>query len=195
MLSKTRYVVRLLSDRVCLVAAAVGMVVQQALATKNMNDVCENKYVRMAYSAGSFHPDLQRLTNLLGCNGPNRKFGGSTVPGNKFSTTAGYGGGNDNDNDNDETNQEDNDQGEGGALESGFTPEKQSRFKQVVSITRGEKGAKRNLIRNLFGMKKKDKTFKSGQKLPSSSYKLDKDDASALKDLEGELDEFNKGIH
>ena len=169
------------------------MVVQQALATKNMNDVCDNKYVKMAYSAGGFHPDLQRLTNLLGCNGPNRKYGGSTVPGNKFSTTAGYGG--NNDNDNEDTNQEDNDQEQDDTLESSFTPEKESRFKQVVSITRGEKGAKRNFIKNLFGMKKKDKAFKSGQKLPSSSYKLDKDDANALKDLEGELEQFNKGIN
>ena len=56
--------------------AAIGMVVQQALAAKNMDDVCENKYVKMAYMAGGVNPQIQQALNLLGCNGPNRKFGG-----------------------------------------------------------------------------------------------------------------------
>ena len=57
------------------------MVVQKALATKNMNDVCENKYVKMAYMAGNIHPQLQQALNLLGCNGPNRKYGGDKKSG------------------------------------------------------------------------------------------------------------------
>jgi len=45
--------------------------------------------------------------------------------------------------------------------------------------------------KNLFGLNKNTKTFKPGQKLPSSSYKLDKDDANSLKELE----QYNKSIH
>ena len=169
------------------------MIVQQALQTRNMNDVCDNKYVRMAHTASGFSPDLQRLVNLLGCNGPNRKYGSSTVPSNKFSTTPGY-----SDDDNEEqpdTNDQDANADEGETLESGFTPEKESRFRQIANIARGEKGAKRNFLKGLFGLNKKDKSFKSGQKLPSSSYKLDKDDANALKDLDKELEQYNKVLH
>lgn len=148
----------------------------------------------MAHTASGFSPDLQRLVNLLGCNGPNRKYGSSTMPSNKFSTTPGY-----SDDDNEEQQPDANDQDtntdEGEALESGFTPEKESRFRQIASIARGEKGAKRNFLKGLFGLNKKDKTFKPGQKLPSSSYKLDKDDANALKDLDKELEQYNKALH
>jgi len=50
------------------------MVVQQALASKNMNNVCDNKYVKMAYMAGNMQPQIQQVLNLLGCNAPNRKY-------------------------------------------------------------------------------------------------------------------------
>ncbi|CAF0771936.1 unnamed protein product [Adineta ricciae] len=188
---------------ITMLSAAVGMIVQQALAARNMDDVCDNKYVKMAYAAGNLHPQLQQALNLLGCNGPNRKYGTSTLPTdknsnasrNRFSTVAPT-----------DTENEDQDQ-EGGAeqtddnendeegLQSGLPPEKESRIKQLLSIARGEKGAKRNFLKSLFGFNKKTKTFKPGQKLPSSSYKLDKDDANSLKQLEKELEEYNKAIH
>ncbi len=53
---------------------------------------------------------------------------------------------------------------------------------------------KRNFLKSLFGLNKKTNTFKQGQKLPSSSYKLDKDDANSLKQLEKELEEYNKSF-
>jgi len=162
------------------------MVVQKALASRNMNDVCENKYVKMAYSAGNLNPQLQQALNLLGCNAPNSKKGSSTIPGNRFPTTTTAFSENENDEDEDE---------EQGNLESALPPEKESRVKQLLSISRGEKGAKRNFLKNLFGVNKKDKTFKQGHKLPSSSYKLDKDDANALKDLEKELEQYNKSLN
>jgi len=166
------------------------MVVQQALATRNMNDVCENKYVKMAYSAGSLNPQLQQALNLLGCNAPNRKKGSTIIPDKRFPTTTTAYSENEN---NDE--QEEEEEEEEGKLESALPPEKESRVKQLLSISRGEKGAKRNFLKNLFGLKKKDNTFKQGHKLPSSSYKLDKDDAKALKDLEKELEQYNKIIN
>lgn len=180
------------------------MVVQQALAAKNMNDVCDNKYVKMAYMAGNIHPQLQQALNLLGCNGPNRKYGGggsggsgggSSQPGRYgVSTTPTY----DNENEENEEEVPDNqtEETEGDdSLQSGIPPEKESKLKQLLSIARGEKGAKRNFLRNLFGLSKKDKTFKKGQKLPSSSYKLDKDDADSMKNLEQEIDRYHSTHH
>jgi len=184
---------------ISMLSAAVGMVVQKALATKNMNDVCENKYVKMAYMAGNIHPQLQQALNLLGCNGPNRKYGGdknNTKDKYGAPTTPGYN--NDEDNDNDEEtsdNQNDNTNNDEDTLESGFPPEKHSKVQQLLSIARGEKGAKRNFLKNLFGLNKKDKTFKQGHKLPSSSYKLDKDDANSMKNLEKEIEQYDKVIH
>jgi hypothetical protein len=176
--------------------AAVGMVVQQALATKNMNDVCENKYIKMAYMAGNIHPQLQQALNLLGCNGPNRKYGGGDNKAkDKYgvSTTPGYNNNNEDNENEDEAsdNQNENTNNDDGTLESGFPPEKQSKLKQLLSIARGEKGAKRNFLKGLFGLGKKDKTFKQGHKLPSSSYKLDKDDANSMKNLEKEIEHSN----
>jgi hypothetical protein len=163
------------------------MIVQQALAARNMDDVCENKYVKMAYAAGSLNPQLQQILNLVGCNGPNRKYGSSTIPTNvthnRLSTTTSAFP----DNENEEEEEED--------LQSGLPPEKESKIKQLLSIARGEKGAKRNFLKNLFGLNKNTKAFKPGQKLPSSSYKLDKDDANSLKQLEKELEQYNKSIH
>jgi hypothetical protein len=165
------------------------MVVQQALAARNMNDVCENKYVKMAYAAGNLNPQLQQVLNLLGCNAPNRKPGSSTIPGtNRFSSTTPAFSDNENNDEEEEDNQE-------GNLKNTLPPEKESRIKQLLHIARGEKGAKRNFLKNLFGLNQKTKTFKSGQKLPSSSYKLDKDDANSLKELEKELEQYNKSIH
>jgi hypothetical protein len=161
------------------------MVVQKALAARNMDDVCENKYVKMAYTAGNLHPQIQQVLNLLGCNAPNRNQGGSsTIPGNRFSTTT---PGLSDDNEEQDENED--------SLESALPPEKESRIKQLLKIAHGEKGAKRNFLKNLFGLNKNTKTFKQGQKLPSSSYKLDKDDANALKELEKELEQYNKSIH
>jgi hypothetical protein len=188
------------------------MIVQQALAAKNMNDVCDNKYIRMAYTAGNLNPQIQQALNLLGCNGPNRKYGSSTIPGdtfsslpndkfatgraNRLSTTTIIPDVSENENDeegegwnNQNTNSNDDDN-----LESVLTPEKESKVQQLLSIARGEKGAKRNFLKSLFGLNKKTKTFKSGQKLPSSKYKLDKDDANSLKDLEKELEQYDKTI-
>ena len=167
------------------------MLVQQALQARNMGDVCEHQYVKMARTAGSFSPELQNLLNLLGCNSPGRQKGTTMKPGSdQFSTTPTYGEG-----ENDEEQEQDADSPDSDRLESAITPEKESKLKQIVSITRGEKGAKRNFLKGLFGLNKKDKTFKAGHKLPSSSYKLDKDDAGALKDLEKELEQYNKPIH
>ncbi|CAM4790457.1 unnamed protein product [Rotaria magnacalcarata] len=160
---------------VSMLTAAVGMVIQQALAAKNMNDVCENKYIKMASSVGNFNPQLQQAINLLGCNGPNRKF--------------------DEDNENEEpSNDQDEEKETEDTLESGIPPEQHSKLQQLMSVARGEKGAKRNFLKGLFGLSSKDKTFKKGHKLPSSSYKLDKDDADAMKDLEKDLEKFNKAI-
>ncbi|UJR26974.1 hypothetical protein I4U23_008281 [Adineta vaga] len=183
-----------------MLSAAIGMVVQQALAAKNMDDVCENKYVKMAYMAGGVNPQIQQALNLLGCNGPNRKFGGdknkskdkygaSTTPANKNMDDN-----DDNDNDEDATNNQDDDQDESDGLQSSLPPEKKSKLTQLLSIARGEKGAKRNFVKGLFGIGKKDKTFKKGHKLPQSTYTLDKDDANSLKNLENELDKYNKNI-
>lgn len=176
---------------ISMLSAAVGMVVQQALQARNKGDVCEHQYVKMAYTASSFSPELQRVLTLLGCHGPKGQKGSTMSPGSggKFSTTPAYGADEDEESPDNEqdTNNNDADQ-----LESGFSPEKESKMKQIISIARGEKGAKRNFIKGLFGLNKKDKTFKPGHKLPSSSYKLDKDDANALKDLEKELEQIGR---
>ncbi|UJR22170.1 hypothetical protein I4U23_025234 [Adineta vaga] len=188
---------------ITMLSAAVGMIVQQALAARNMNDVCDNKYVKMAYSVSNLNPQLQQALNLLGCNGPNRKYSGSTIPTNqnpnapenRFSTRAPTNSDNEDQEEGEGDNQtEDNDNDEEG-LQSGFPPEKESKIKQLLSIARGEKGAKRNFLKNLFGLNKNKQTFKPGQKLPSSSYKLDKDDANSLKQLEKELEQYTKSIH
>ena len=160
------------------------MVVQKALAARNLNDVCENKYVKMAYAAGNLNPQLAQVLNLLGCNAPNRRSGSSTIPANQFSTTTQS---TFDDNDDEEENE--------GNLESSLPPEKESRIKQLLRMVRGEKGSKRDFLKNLFGLNKNSKTFKAGQKLPSSSYKIDKDDAKTLTDLEKELEQYNKSFH
>lgn len=174
------------------------MIVQKALAAKNMNDVCDNKYVKMAYMAGNFNPQLLQALNLLGCNAPNRHFGDKTTNRYGVTTTPTYGN-TDDDTDANEEGTDDNqnvdtDEDEEG-LQSGIPPEKESKLKQLLSIARGEKGAKRNFLRNLFGLSKKDKTFKKGHKLPSSSYKLDKDDAESMKNLEQEIDRYHSTHH
>jgi hypothetical protein len=176
------------------------MAVQQALAAKNMNDVCENKYVKMAYMAGGINPQLQQVLNMLGCNGPNRKYG--TNDNNKntkdkygVSTTPAYNNDEDNEDGEETSDNQDDNQNEEGKLESGIPPEKHSKITQLLSIARGEKGAKRNFLKGLFGLKSKDKTFKQGHKLPDSSYKLDKDDANSLKNLDNEIEQYNKILH
>jgi len=120
------------------------MILQQALAAGNMNDVCENKYVKMAYAAGNLNPQLQQILNLVGCNGPNRKYGSSTiptnVPRNRLSTTTSAFPDNENEEEED--------------LQSGLPPEKESKIKQLLSIARGEKGAKTDFLKNLFGLNK-----------------------------------------
>lgn len=174
------------------------MVVQKALAAKNMNDVCDNKYVKMAYMATSFNPQLMQALNLLGCNAPNRNYGGKTTNRYGVSTTPTYGNTDGDNNDNEEEgtdNQNEDADDSSESLQSGFPPEKESKLKQLLSIARGEKGAKRNFLRNLFGLSKKDKTFKKGQKLPSSSYKLDKDDADSMRNLEQEIDRYHSTHH
>ncbi|CAF1390772.1 unnamed protein product [Rotaria magnacalcarata] len=179
---------------VSMLTAAVGMVIQQALAAKNMNDVCENKYIKMASSVGNFNPQLQQAINLLGCNGPNRKFGNNKSK-DKYSVTTTPAFNQDEDNENEEpSNDQDEEKETEDTLESGIPPEQHSKLQQLMSIARGEKGAKRNFLKGLFGLSSKDKTFKKGHKLPSSSYKLDKDDADAMKDLEKDLEKFNKAI-
>jgi len=179
---------------ISMLSAAVGMVVQQALQARNMGDVCEHQYVKMAYTASNFSPELQRVLTLLGCHGPKGQKGTTKSPGGgKFSTTPAYGA--DEEEEESPDNEQDTTNDDADRVESSFSPEKESKMKQIVSIVRGEKGAKRNFVKNLFGLNKKDKTFKPGHKLPSSSYKLDKDDANALKDLENDLEKYNKSIH
>lgn len=173
--------------------AAVGMVVQQALQARNMGDVCEHQYVKMAHTASAFSPELQRVLTLLGCYGPRGQKGTTMGPGSgKFSPTPAYGEDVDQD---EESPDQDGANTDADTLESSFSAEKESKMKQIISIARGEKGAKRNFVKSLFGLNKKEKTFKPGHKIPSSSYKLDKDDANALKDLENELERYNKAIH
>lgn len=169
------------------------MVVQQAFAAKDMGDVCENKYVKMASSVGMMNPQLQQAVNLLGCNGPNRKSGSSKSK-NKFGTTTpAYSNDDDEDTEQqDKPDDEDENKADEDTLESSIPHEKHSKVQQLLSISRGEKGAKRNFLKGLFGLNKKDKTFKQGHKLPSSSYKLDKDDAEAMKNLEKQLEQYNK---
>ncbi|CAF4557126.1 unnamed protein product, partial [Rotaria magnacalcarata] len=80
----------------------------------------------------------------------------------------------DEDNENEEpSNDQDEEKETEDTLESGIPPEQHSKLQQLMSIARGEKGAKRNFLKGLFGLSSKDKTFKKGHKLPSSSYKLD----------------------
>ena len=172
------------------------MAVQQALAAKNMNDICENKYVKMAYMAGGLNPQLQQIINLLGCNGPNRKYtsGGKTTNKYGVSTTPSYNNNDDdddNDNDEQDTNDNEEEDSDNETLESGFTAEKKSKLEHIANIARGQKGAKREFLKSLFGLGKKDKTLKQGHKLPSSSYKLDKDDAKAMKDFEKEISPYH----
>ncbi|CAF0879889.1 unnamed protein product [Rotaria sordida] len=180
---------------ISMLSAAVGMAIQQALSANNMGDICNNKYIKMASTVGIMNPQLQQAINLLGCNAPNRKYGSdkSKDKYSSFTTTPAY----DNDEDNENEGEQSEDQNktdDEDVVESGIPPEKHSKLKQLISITRGEKGAKRNFIKGLFGLSKKDQTFKKGQKLPSSSYKLDKDDANAMKDLEKDIEHYNKVI-
>ncbi|CAF1232698.1 unnamed protein product [Adineta steineri] len=178
---------------ISMLSAAVGMVVQQALAAKNMNDVCDNKYIKMAYMAGNINPQIQQALNLLGCNGPNRKSGGNNNSKDKYgaaTTPASKKNGDDDDEeagDAEDENQEDTDN-----LESRVPPEKESKLKELLNVARGEKGAKTKLIKSFFGFGKKDSTIKSGHKIPQSSYKLDKDDANAMKNFNNELDQHDK---
>jgi hypothetical protein len=169
------------------------MLVQKALANrgKNMKDLCENKYVQMADQAGNISPQIQEALKLLGCDTSNNRNSSSTIPNNRFSTTKSPFSRNDNDEEEANNQEEDED----GTLESSLPREKESRIQQLLAIVRREKGAKRNFLRSLFGLNKKDKTFKKGHKLPSSSYTLDKDDANTMKDLDKELEEFNKSIN
>ena len=163
------------------------MIIQRALASRNMTNICDHKYIKMAYEAENLNPQLEQILKLLGCkNAPNQEYDSSTIiPDNRFSNPSKKGFStttpifsNDDENEEESPNTgEDN-------LESGYPPpEKESKIQQLLSIARGEKGAKRNFLKSLFGFNKKTKTFKQGQKLPSSSYKLDKDDANSLKDL------------
>ncbi|CAF4137150.1 unnamed protein product [Rotaria sp. Silwood2] len=182
---------------ISMLSAAVGMAIQKALSARNMDDVCENKYIKLASTVGVMNPQLQQAVNLLGCNAPNRKYD-SNKSKDKYgslTTTPAYDADEDNQNEPEQTDDEDDNKNSEGTLESGFPPEQRSKLQQLISITRGEKGAKRNFIKGLFGINKKDKTFKKGQKLPSSSYKMDKDDADAMKNLEQELEHFNKAIN
>jgi hypothetical protein len=175
------------------------MVVQQALAAKNMNDVCDNKYVKMAYMAGNIQPQLQQALNLLGCNGPNRKYGdknekdkyGDNKGKDKYgsSTTPGYNNNEDNEDEDEASDNQNEKNDDDDTLKNTLPPEKHSKLQNLLSIARGEKGAKRNFIKNLFGFGKKDKTFKQGHKLPASTYKLDKDDANSMKNFEKEIEQ------
>ena len=168
------------------------MVVQQALAAKNMNDVCDNKYIKMAYMAGGINPQIQQALNMLGCNGPNRKYGTDNKSKDKYGAATTPRTANDEDDDDEDASDNTNNNNDGeDTLESSLPPEKHSKIQQLLSIGRGEKGAKRNFIKGLFGFGKKDKTFKQGHKLPSSSYKLDKDDANAMKNFEKDIEQHH----
>ncbi|CAF0906063.1 unnamed protein product [Rotaria sp. Silwood1] len=182
---------------ISMLSAAVGMAIQQALSARNMKDVCENKYVKLASTMGIMNPQIQQAINLLGCNAPNRKHGSdkSKDKYGSLTTTPAYDTDVDNEDGPDPTDNQDDDKNDEETVASGFPPEQHSKLQQLMSIARGEKGAKRNFIKGLFGLNKKDQSFKKGQKLPSSSYKLDKDDANAMKDLEHEIEDFNKSIN
>ncbi|CAF4076314.1 unnamed protein product, partial [Rotaria magnacalcarata] len=118
---------------VSMLTAAVGMVIQQALAAKNMNDVCENKYIKMASSVGNFNPQLQQAINLLGCNGPNRKFGNNKSK-DKYSVTTTPAFNQDEDNENEEpSNDQDEEKETEDTLESGIPPEQHSKLQQLMS--------------------------------------------------------------
>lgn len=63
-------------------------------------------------------------------------------------------------------------------------PEKKSRIQQLLGMVTGGPS---DFIKGLFGSKKTEDSFKAGDKLPSSSYQLDDDDANVIKN-------FNKKI-
>ena len=164
------------------IGAAVGMIIQKALASRDMNNICDHKYIKMAYEAENMNPQLQQVLRLLNCkNTPDQQHSFSTTISNPTrigfpTTTPSFSADDDDENEEDNTNDQDDN------LESvHLPPEKESKIQQLLNIARGEKGAKRNFLKSLFRLNKKDKTFKQGQKLPSSSYKLDKDDANSLK--------------
>jgi len=170
---------------VSMLTAAVGMVVQQALSTKNFNNICDNQYLKMATMASGLNPQIQQVLSMLGCTGKNKqdtndKNNNKYLPAkNQNSTTP----------TNDEDEQEETNDDED-TLNSSLNNEKQSKLHNLLSVVKGEKGSKRKFFKSLFGLGK-NKDLKPGTKLPQSSYKLDKSDSETLKNLEKELDQYN----
>ena len=105
------------------------MIVQKALQTRNMNDVCDNKYVKMAYSAENFNPQLQQALDLLGCNKANRQKGSTTttITDSRYPTTIPPTS-DDNDDDEEINNQDDNEE----TLESALPPEKRNTYSTIT---------------------------------------------------------------
>ena len=153
--------------------AGVGMVVQKALSSKTTNGLCDNKFVKMAQMAGTVHPTIQQGLNVLGCNAANRKH---TDDDSEESPRTSTRRGSTRDDDDDESN----------------TPAKKSKMQRLLDVVRGEKGAKSNFVKGLFGSSSADKTFKQGSKLPSSSYELDKDDADTMKQFSSQIEDNSR---
>lgn len=116
------------------------MIIQRALASRNMTNICDHKYIKMAYEVENLNPQLEQILKLLGCK--NREYDSSTInPDSKFSkpskkgfptTTPIF-------SDDDKNEEESSNTGEDN-LESGYPPpEKESKIQQLLSIARGEK--------------------------------------------------------
>lgn len=154
---------------ITMLSAGVGMVVQKALSAKTTNGLCDNKFVKMAQMAGSVHPTIQQGLNVLGCNAANRKH--TEDNSEESPRTSTRRGSTRDDVDDDESN----------------TPAKPSKMQKLLDIVRGEKGAKSNFVKGLFGSSSSDQTFKQGSKLPSSAYELDEDDANTMKRFSSQI--------
>lgn len=150
------------------------MVVQKALSSKTTNGLCDNKFVKMAQMAGSVHPTIQQGLNVLGCNAANRKHTHDTEEESPRTSTR-----------RSSTRDDDDD-------EEINTPVKQSKMQQLLDVVRGEKGAKSNFVKGLFGSGSSDKSFKQGSKLPSSSYELDKDDVDTMKQFSSQIEDNSR---
>jgi hypothetical protein len=77
-----------------------------------------------------------------------------------------------------------NDDAESNSDPSDTIPEKKSRIQQLLGMVTGGPS---DFIKGLFGSKKTEDSFKTGDKLPSSSYRLDDDDTDVIKNFNKKL--------
>ena len=176
------------------------MAVQRALDSRNMDNICENKYVKMAYSVSNMSPQMHQALKLLGCDESSQKYGNNDNDGDKYGSVdkdkedAERRNDADEWDDDDRWDDESKDENRQETLESGFPSQEPSKLQQLLNIARGEKGAKRQFFKSLFGFGKKDNQIQRGDKLPSSSYRIDKDDANAMSNFAKEIEQYDKMI-